>query len=103
MRPARIVGSIRPESSMAAATRGPSPAPQPFLNLGSALHAEADTKAPQAKVDALVNALGSRISLGKTALKEFGLIAHDGCRMAVDPTTGAERKAGAAAIATAGL
>ena len=31
------------------------------------------------------------------------LIAHDGCRMAVDPTTGAERKAGAAAIAAAGL
>jgi len=50
-----------------------------------------------------VNARGSRISLGKTALKDLGLIAHDGCRMAVDPTTGAERKAGAAAIAAAGL
>ena len=78
-------------------------APQPFLDLASALHAGAETKASQAKVDALVNALGSRISLGKTALKDLGLIAHDSCRMAVDPATSAERKAGAAAIAAAGL
>jgi len=76
-------------------------APQPFLDLAAALHSGSDTIAEQAAVDALVNALGSRISLGKTALADLGLIRTDTCRMAIDPATDDERKAGATAIEAA--
>jgi 4-hydroxy-tetrahydrodipicolinate synthase len=87
---------------------GVSPAaPRPFLELAAAIAAASVDRQRHAQeaVDALVGALGPRISLGKAALASMGRIASERCRMAIDPATGDERRTIAnvlSAVAVAG-
>lgn len=79
-------------------------APQPFLDLAAAIGARATSRqeAAQQQVDALVAAIGPRISLGKAALVQLDRISSERCRMAIDAATPTERRAIELALSQAG-